>query len=959
MKIRDNGRILAFGISICLGTSAWGQGTATQPSTAANDPSRAVASSAVIDQSQLVGLPMNGRSYTQLATLGASVAGDSGGGRQSGGNIRGIKVSGGRVEWNSFLLDGTDINDMLNQVPRSAAGGQLGADTLFQVQVLSNNFGAQYGRAGGGVLNAISRSGSNELHGTLFDYFRNSKMDARNFFDGTEKPPFKRNQFGATVLGPVSREKAFFMAGFEVLRNRLTETVLSYVPDAKARVEAIDKIKPYMTLYPNAQVPVLINGVPTGIAENRTGVAQPSNETFLSFRLDHRLGELDAWFARYTISDANTTTLGASPDFPTLTESRQQYLTLTETHFFSTAFINTLRLSYTRPVSRSSAVFNRQVNPALNFVPGASQFGVIEVPGLVPLGPASNLPAAKIMNTYQAADDFILSRGMHTWKWGGIVERFQWNSFDSTNKGAQWTFNSLDSFLNAGPIGGTTELRVALPESSDSYRAYRQTMTGVYLQDELRLHPRFSMNLGLRYEFTTMIHDARGRDAFLKDELRDTQVQSGRFMSRNPSLKSFAPRFGLSWSPWEDSSKLVVRAGFGIYYDHIIGYSADFKRVTAPFFKLAIRNDSKFIASNVFPNALIAARDPAAQVREQVRIYEYNNPKTPTIYRYHLSLEREVLPGLTAEATYVGARGNNLIRSFEANEFPFPVQQADGSLFFPANTPRINPNFTSIERTTTDSQSFYNALLVSVNRRPWHGFSASLSYTFAKSINESNGAAAVERHYALQRLQSRGLDSGEVRHRISVTYFYNLPTVQGSGFGSRILGGWRLGGILGVRTGLPEEPFFRIRYPGYTFLSLRASVAPGRSNNPTEGVSSGCQWVAAGAQLGGPDLYFDPCALVAPPPGIIGNAGRNIIVGPRVVNMDLSLQKSFPLGGERALQFRAEFFNLLNHSNFNPPERDFGASIFQSAVTRNPNAGRLTSTATEARQIQFALRLSF
>ena len=284
MKIRDNGRILAFGISICLGTSAWGQGTATQPSTAANDPSRAVASSAVIDQSQLVGLPMNGRSYTQLATLGASVAGDSGGGRQSGGNIRGIKVSGGRVEWNSFLLDGTDINDMLNQVPRSAAGGQLGADTLFQVQVLSNNFGAQYGRAGGGVLNAISRSGSNELHGTLFDYFRNSKMDARNFFDGTEKPPFKRNQFGATVLGPVSREKAFFMAGFEVLRNRLTETVLSYVPDAKARVEAIDKIKPYMTLYPNAQVPVLINGVPTGIAENRTGVAQPSNEIFLSFR---------------------------------------------------------------------------------------------------------------------------------------------------------------------------------------------------------------------------------------------------------------------------------------------------------------------------------------------------------------------------------------------------------------------------------------------------------------------------------------------------------------------------------------------------------------------------------------------------------------------------------------------------------------------------------------------------
>ncbi len=929
----------------CLGISALGQSTTAQPSpTQGSGRTRPEAATSVIDESQLVGLPMNGRSYTQLATLGAGVSGDSGGGRQTGGNIRGLKVSGGRVEWNSFLLDGTDINDTRNQVPRSAAGGQLGSDTLFQVQVLSNNYGAQYGRAAGGVLNAISRSGSNEIHATLFEYFRNSEMDARNFFDGSEKPPFKRNQFGATLLGPLNRDRAYFMVGFEALRNRLTETVLSFVPDTETRRRAVPAVAPYVALYPGPQVPV-----GAGIAQSRTAVSQPSNETFLTFRLDQRHSEQDAWFARYTFSDANTTTLAASPEFPTLTESRQQYVTLAETHFFSASAINTLRLSYTRPVSRSLPVFDRQVDPRLNFVPGPSPFGVIEVPGLVPLGPASNLPASRIMNTYQVADDFIFTRGRHTWKWGGVLERFQWNLVDSANQGGQWIFNSLENFLEAGPQG--TELRIALP-GSDSYRAYRQTLTGVYLQDEFHARPNLNLNLGLRYEFTTMIHDAQGRDTFLKDELRDTQPQVGRFMSRNPSLKSFAPRFGLSWSPWEDSSKLVIRAGFGIYYDHIIGYSADLKRVTAPFYQLAVRNN--FDASSIFPNAL----NGAGSVREQVRIYEYNRPKTPTIYRYHLALEREILPGLTAEATYVGARGNNLLRSFEANEFPFPVQQADGSLFFPPNTPRRNPNFTSIERTTTDSQSFFNALLISLNRRQWHGLSASLNYTFAKSVNESNGAFAVEKHYAINRLQSRGLDSGEMRHRLSVNYFYNLPSRQSPGVGSSLLNGWRLGGILRVRTGLPEEPFFRIRYPGFLFVSQRTSVGPGRSTNPTQGVSSGCEGVPAGSKLGGPDLYFDPCAFVAPRPGTIGNAGRNIIVGPRVVNIDVSLQKSISLGGERVLQFRAEFFNLLNHSNFNPPERGAGATIFQSASTRNPTAGSLTSTATAARQIQFALRLS-
>ncbi|MBI4460467.1 MAG: TonB-dependent receptor [Acidobacteria bacterium] len=958
------------------GGAAPGEGSGDGRSDPVSAAPTASAAASVIDAAQLVGLPMNGRSYTQLATLQAGVSDPQGGGRQ-GGTGSTITISGGRGQWNSFLLDGTDINDTDNQVPQSAAGGQLGADALLQVQVLSVNYGAQYGRAAGGVLNAITRAGSNDLHGTLFEFLRNSKVDSRNFFDPEEPPPFKRNQFGGTVGGPILRDQTFFLASAEILKNRLTETFPYFVPDNDVRASAAANVKPYIGLYPRAETPVLNNGRPTGIAENRVPATQPTDEYFFMARIDQRLGQNDALFGRYAFDDAIQVFFG-QPYFRSISESRQQYATLTETHFFSLALLNTIRLSYTRPVvSFATAPEIVNVTPEDFFLPSAPQFGSIRIPGMTNLGPNPQYPSANVMNSYQVGDDVLYNRGAHTWRFGFLAERFQWNSFDSVGKSAIWTFSSLDSFLRGGDTG--TRLDVALPGSS-SYRSFRESLFGLYVQDDYKIRPNLTLNAGLRHEFTTMIRDKDGRTVHLRDERRDARPEEGPLMSRNPSLRNLAPRLGISWSPGRDS-KTVIRAGFGIYYDQIVAYSVDSLRNTFPFYNQVILQNID--VSKTFPDALQAAGNAAGT--RQLRIFEYADPKTPTVYRYHFTWERELAAGAPLQITYVGQRGNHLLRSAEINQFPLPVRRADGSIYFPPDLdaagnpdydPRlgpdnsINPAFRSIDKVFTDAQSFYNSLVLSLNPRPWKGLTVGGNYTFSKSVDDAStvagGPSAGAPTYGLDRKLNRSLSSFDSRHRFSMRYFYTLPfgpgqAWLGSGVLSQILGGWRVGGVLSLRSGQSAGVQYGLPTKDFLYYSERPNWRAGYDRTKlTEGVTAGCNGVQAGRELGGPDLYFDPCAFEAPAPGTIGNVSRTVMAGPGVENLDFSLQKEFSAGSERRLQFRAEFFNLPNHTNFRPPTTMGAGQVFRNASgVVSSSAGRLRSTATTPRQIQFALRLSF
>ena len=941
----------------------------------------------------LVGLPMNGRSYTQLLTLQAGVSDPSGGGRQ-GGQSSSITVSGGRGEWNAFMLDGTDINGTDNRVPRSAAGGQLGADAVLQVQIFSANYGAQYGRAAGGVMNAITRSGSNEWHGGLFEFLRNSKMDAHDFFDPPEKPPFKRNQFGATVTGPMIREKTFFMTSFEVLLNRLTQNVVSFVPDNEARrgilslpgrepIIANTKVLPYLALYPLPQVPLLDrNGDPTGVAENRTSARLPTSEYFFAARIDQRLSNHDALFGRYTFDDADQMAVGSTAELPWRIKSRQQYLTLAETHFFSPTLLNTFRASYTRPTSTFNSAHAREIPRSLFFVPSAPRYGQLHVAGLTRFAAHFDAPAGKTMNSFQFADDLIYRSGSHTWKLGTLIERFQWNVFDNHALGGIWTFSSLENLFR---LGEGTKLKLALPGSS-SERDFRQTLLGFYFQDDYQLRPNIALSLGLRYGFTTKIHDTRGRDVYLLDVLLDSEPRLGQLMSSNPSLRNLAPRFGLSWSPGNDR-RTQVRAGVGIYHEPLLEYTVENLRRTLPFYKYALRPN--FEALETFPDAVAAARGDAGQLR----IFDYHNPKNPVIYRYNLSLQRQLTPRWTAEISYVGARGNHLLRTFEANLYPFAVRQPDGKLFLPPdpewvkpdgnlysssdpNRPQtppdnvMNPAFGSIQRTLTDAQSFYNSGYVSINGDFGRNFTLGANYTYSKSVDDASSVRGLQEHYGLDRKLNRGLSTFDRRHNFSLRYFYSPPIGSGqrwfnSGWLSSLIGGWRFGGILSLRSGSAFGVSYGIPSTGFLFVSQRPNLTPFYNRDPTNGVTAGCRHPLTGQmliepdlKLGGPDLYFDPCAFQPPEPGYIGDAGRTTLTGPGIVNLDFSLQKEFRIDSERNLQFRAEFFNLANHPNFQAPGGP-PTAIFRDGGTINPSAGKIRSTATTPRQIQFALRLSF
>jgi hypothetical protein len=939
-----------------------------------------------ISETQLSGLPLNGRSYSQLATLQAGVSDPSAGSASRGGGSGSLTVVGGRSTSNTFLLDGTNIMDAQNQVPRSAAGVQLGSDTVLEVEVLTSQYGPEYGRTSGGVLNSITRSGSSEFHGTFFEYFRNSKLDARNVFDpGTEPTPFKRNQFGATLTGPVWKDRTFFMVSYEGLRDRLTETNANFFPDALARqgiltdckgspiqtLEVHPSVKPYLAFYPLPDSDCRGGG----IAEKAGPQFQPTGEDFFTVRMDHKVSDRDSLFVRYTFDDATSQSGQDNFLWTQLSESRQQYVTMVLSHIFDPRRLFSVRLGYTRPTQHTDIVEPQEIPRSAFFVAESPHFGQILVPSMTPLGAFPSQPGSNITNTFQGSADVILQNERHSLRFGGEAHRYRWDSDSVFMLAAQWRFNSLASFLQGGPEG--TNLQVSLPEGSNA-REFRQTMVGMYVQDQFRVTPRLQLNLGLRYEFMSTIAEKNGEVAYLIDPLTDTDVHTGSVYARNPSRANLAPRIGWRWAPFS-GGRTVLQGGAGLYYDQIIGYTLVQRKNTTPFWN-TITNPN-FDASTTFPDALAAAKLPGA-TPPNVQIMDYFKMKTPQVLRYSFSIQQSLAPQWSVQSSYVGARGIHLLRRYELNLFPHPITRPDGSLCFPANETQVrpqdvrpdcpavpasaagplNPARGTISRLSSDANSFYNSMELALNGRFGQAISLQARYTYSKSVDDAstgpNGGATPQ--YGYIRTLEQGLSDFDIRHRVSVNYFWTPPFGQGnSGLAAALLSGWRLGGIVSYRTGVPTTIGVNVITQGYLFEPVRPNLVAGQSNNPTIGITEGCSGVDAGRQLGTPDLYYDPCAFSLPAPGTLGNLGRNTVIAPSVFNADVSLQKEFSIDSEKRLQFRAEIFNLLNHPNFSGNQGNTAIVFSGNSGRRNSSAGRLSQSATTARQLQFALRLTF
>jgi hypothetical protein len=899
---------------------------------------RTSALSTLIDERTIEDLPLNGRNFMDLALLQPGVVAFNTRGR-AGPSVRGqqININGAGGRANSYLLDGANMSSYPGTAVATASDTTLGVDMIREFRIVTNAFSADYGRAMGGVVSVVTKSGTNEFHGSGFEFFRNKALDTRNFFD-TDKPPFERNQFGATAGGPIRKNRTFFFGGAERLVENLGLTQVTEVPSLAARAGPIGPgVQPYLELFP------LPNGPDQGdgLARYSFPFDQATRETFVQARIDHSVSRASTVFIRYTVDDSTRRLPTLLPQFSSDQRSRSQWLTLEEKRTVGSALLNTARFSYSR-VKLNALLNNDGVSPELAFVPGQTVVGNIVI-GAREYGPDRTNPQHQDVEFFTYSDDVTYARGRHFLKAGVLIEQAHTATENSTSVRGRYSFPTVQRFLAGNPSRFTGVLPGYQLE-----RTRRNTTFGVYLQDDVTAHARLSVNLGVRYEVYTVPNDTDGRDSTLRNVASDSSFTVGPIFE-NPSLKNIGPRAGFAWDLSGDG-KTSVRGGVGVYYDTDGPFSsALLSAAFSPPFATSVN-----LTNPTFPHPSLerAAGERAA------RAFDYHM-RQPRMLTGNLNIQREVLRGVVVTAGYAGSRGYNLVQAIEANPV-IPQIQADGTMFFPAEASRQNPNWDSIEFKTAGGRSWYNALQVGATRRFGNGYRWQVAYTLANARDETQGQivgdatnSSVFPQNPIDPRDDRGPADFDVRQVLAMNVTWQLP-LGGSltGLAGALVRGWQINALGILRSGVPFSPAIQMQ----SNWSRSGNVAPGAEERPN--VRPGVR--PEDIVLGGPTRYFDPNAFELQPRGFFGNAGRNMLTGPGLVNFHLSLVKSGrwqSLANDGGLEFRVEAFNLFNRTNFGLPNR----VVFSPNDSLAPlaTAGQITTTATDARQVQLGLKLKF
>lgn len=881
--------------------------------------------STLVSAKQVTELPLNGRDLMQLMQLqpGVQAARTDVGDIVAGSKGTRISVAGSRPATNVYMLDGTVINNLGNRVAGGATGSLTGVETVREFRAYTNSYSAEFSRAAGGAFNIITRSGTNTLHGSAFEFLRNDNLDARNFFDG-KRPEFRRNQFGGSLGGAIVKDRTFFFGSYEAFREQMGLTTIRTVPDAEARqgrigntvIPVAASVRPYLDLWPTQTA----DPVPgDGSATYTTIFNRPVREDFFNGRIDQYLSARDTIFLRYTRSSSKQTFLSdeAFAQYPNELTNHPEFATLQYTRVLSPSAMHELRLGFARsnPYER---MLDEAIRPDLAFIPGEAQ-GVITISGFDLFGPDRNVPRRLTQNSYQLSDQIAITRGRHSFTAGFQFERLQYNVVSASQLRGEFRFNSLADFLRGTP----STFEGILPSAKDFTRGYRQSVVGWFVQDTMRVNRRLTVNLGLRHEFVTVPTEQHGRMNNLRNYLDPTTTTGAPFVT---SKRNFAPRAGFAFDPGADG-KTAIRGGFGLFHVPFVANQWWNSIVRLPPFTITARATG---AGATFPNAV---NNLVALGRDSVSAVDYNHAQ-PYMMQFHLNVQRQIAPSTVVTLGYMGSRGLHLGR------------EADFNTGTPGNPVRRNPGFARIRYRTYDARSFYNSLQASVQRYFKGGAQFQVSYTFAKSVDDAsgemgrsefnNGQSRTSDPYNLRL--DRGLSSFDVRQNLTANFTWDLP--------------WKLqwSSILTLTSGIPFTPIIvaDLDQDGTDDNEQRPNLRAGASNNPV---------------LGKPEQWFDPSAFQSIERGTRGNLGRNTIVGPGLAMLDFGLTRSFaPRRWERArIQIRAEVFNALNRANFASPPRS-NLEIFSEAgasATPLPTVGRINSTSTSARQSQLALRLVF
>jgi hypothetical protein len=948
--------------------------------------------SAVVNATTVRELPLNGRSWTDLAalqpgvdTIHAQPDFSSGPDRGNRGFGQQLTISGARPQQNNYRLDGVSLNDYANGAPGSVLGGNLGVDAIQEFSVLTSNYSAEYGKTSGGVINAVTRSGTNAFHGSVYEFLRNSAVDAKNFFEQDPTLPkatFKRNQFGGAIGGPIIKNRTFFFADYEGIRqtkgipNRLTVPSLE-LQNGTDPTPVDPAIKKLFPLFPVPKTTCGDQRCPFVFIAN-----QVVKEDFLTSRVDHKFSEKDSVFGTYLYDRTPYNSPDPFGNVGLFSRTARQIFAAEETHSFTPTFVNAARFGFNHQSTNNNKSVT-DLSPgkiASDVTLGAFQssqgFQDRAAPSLIGTGltPFSGGFGGSPTyyygwNSFQGYDDAFLVRGTHSIKFGGTVERMQMEADALTDVNGIWIFGSFGDFLANNPThfnGGVA--------STLKPRNFRQTIFGAYVQDDWRWKPNLTLNLGLRYEMATVMTETNGRLVNLPSLTAalpicgtpDPKCASVGPLFSNPTLGNVEPRIGFSWDPLK-TGRMAVRGGAGLFdvlplpYQFIL-----LETQSVPFF------DYLSLSANADGSPLKVGPLPAMDAggaRLRTTFID-SHPKRNYVMQWNLNLQYSLTPNLAAMVAYVGSRGvHQPFRVDEANltipivtsaGYLWPQVDVNGNLTSGPNagsppTP-INTNFSSIRGMFYKGRSYYNALETQLAKRMSHGFQAQGTFTWAKSIDTSSATLAGDAFgnsissldYFDTRL-TRGLSDFNVGRTLVLNGNWEVPGAKSwTGPAKWVTDGWELGLIFTASDGVPftatwgtgSDAANTLSQDDFAFPNV-VRGAPGCNNhltnpsNPSNYINTNCFAIPTAPDPTFWGTYcnqFPPSAQKPNQPPIAvafplcfnlrGNAGRNILIGPGVTSLDFSVFKNNHIkriSENFNVQFRAEIFNILNHPNFGVP----------------------------------------